>query len=81
MILINQPDIDKTYLYLKHLFESKYQLLISAREKAGIKKLKNPKAVTDYLQIIDDFYENLEHYNPTKKSINSVWWYDSRCGR
>ena len=73
MILIyQQPDIDKTYLYLKDLFESKYQLLISIREKAGIKKLKNPKAVTDYLQTIDDVYENSKHYNPTKKSIKCL---------
>ena len=35
------PDIDKIYLYVKNLFESKYQLLIIEREKVGIKKLKN----------------------------------------
>ena len=47
--------------------ELKYQLLVNGREKVGIKKLKNPKALTDYSQIIDDVYENLEDYNPTKK--------------
>ena len=41
------PDIDKTYLYVKDPFESKYQLLINEREKVGIKELKNPKAFTD----------------------------------
>ena len=43
-----QPDIDKIYLYVKDPFESKYQLLIKGREKAGIRELKNPKAFVDY---------------------------------
>ena len=42
-------------------------MLINEREKVGIKKLKNPKAFIDYSQTIDDVYENLEGYNPTKK--------------
>ena len=29
--------------------------------------MKNPKALTDYSQTIDDVSENLEDYNPTKK--------------
>ena len=55
------------YLYVKDLFESKYQLLINGREKIGAENLKNPKAFIDYSQIIDDIYENLEDYNPAKK--------------
>ena len=42
-------------------------MLINRTEKAGTKKLKNPKAFTDYSQTTDDVYENLEDYNPTKK--------------
>ena len=42
-------------------------MLINGREKLGIEKLKNPKALIDYSQTIDDVYENLEDYNPTKK--------------
>ena len=45
------------------------QLLITGREKVGIKKLKYPKAFIEFPQIIDDVYENLEDYNPTKKSV------------
>ena len=67
LIKHQRPDIDKIYLYVKHPFESKYQLLINKREKVGIKKLKNPKAFIDYLQTFDDIYENLEDYNPTKE--------------
>ena len=47
--------------------KSNYQLFIYGREKVGIKILKNPKAFIDYSQTIDDTYENLEDYNPTKK--------------
>ena len=62
-----RPDISKIYLYVGDPFESKYQLLINGGEKAGIKKSKNLKAFVDYSQRIDDAYENLEDYNPTKK--------------
>ena len=75
------PDIDKTYLYVKDPFESKYQLLINGRKKIGIENSKNLKAFADYSQKIHDVYENFEDYNLTKKrSANSVWWYDSRYG-
>ena len=43
-------------------------MLINRREKVGIKTLKNPRAFIDYSQTIDDVYENLEDYNPTKKT-------------
>ena len=44
-------------------------MLINGKEKVGIKKLKTLKAFVDYSQTIDDVYENLEDYNPTKKRI------------
>ena len=68
LIKHQQPDISKIYLYVKDPFESKNQLLINLREKAGIKNLKNSKTV-DYSQRIDDVYESLEDYNPTNKKI------------
>ena len=68
LIKHQRPDIDRTYFCIKDSFESKYQLLIG-REKVGIKNLKNPKALTDYSQTIDDVYANLEDYHPTKKRI------------
>ena len=43
------------------------KLSINGREKVKIKKIKNPKTFIDYLQTNDDFYENLEDYNSTKK--------------
>ena len=81
LIKNKQPDIDKTYLYVKDPFESKYQLLINGRKKIGIENSKNLKVFADYSQTIHDVYENFEDYNLTKKrSANSVWWYDSRYG-
>ena len=56
-----------------------YQLLINKRKEVGIKKLKNLKAFIDHWQTID-VYQNLEDNNRTKKSVDSVWWYDSRYG-
>ena len=62
-----RPDVDKIYLYVKDLFESKYQLFINGREIVGTEHLKNPKAFIDYSQTIHDLYENLKDYNTTKK--------------
>ena len=67
LIKHQRPDIEKIYLYIKDPFESNYQLLITGREKVGIKRLKNPKVFIDHSQTINDLYQNLEDYNPTKK--------------
>ena len=73
-------DNGKVYLYVGDWFESQYQLLVNAREKLGSKDLKNPKAIIDYSETLDDIYENLEHYSLTKKIINSTLLYDIRYG-
>ena len=66
-VIKNQrPYIDKIYLYVKNPFKSKLQLLVNRKEKGGTKKLKYPKVFINYSQIIDDVYENLENYSPTK---------------
>ena len=74
LIKHQRPDINKIYLYIKDLFESKYQLLINGREKVGTEILKNLKAFVDYSQILDDVYENMEDYNPKKEKekVNSL---------
>ena len=51
LIKNQRPYIDKIYLIVKDPFESKYQLLINRREKVGIKKLKNPKALIIHKQL------------------------------
>ena len=67
LIKPQRPDIEKTYLYVKNPFESKYQFLINGQENIGVKQTINPKAFVDYTQTIDNYYENLKIYNPTKK--------------
>ena len=67
LIKHQRPNIEKICLYVRDPFESKYQLLINGRENVRIKNLKNSKAFIDYLQTIDDVYENLEVYNPTNE--------------
>ena len=67
LIKHQRPDIDKIYLYVKDPFKSKYQLLISGREKVGIEILKNSKAFIDYSQKIDDVFEHFEDYSQRKK--------------
>ena len=42
-------------------------MVINGKEKVGVENLKNQTAFIDFSQTIDDVYENLEDYNPTKK--------------
>ena len=51
-------------------------MLIIGTEKVGIKKLKNPKALIGYSQIMDDVYGNLEEYNPTTKTKVLLMFHD-----
>ena len=66
--LINeQNDIDKIYLYARDLSEPKYEYLIKKHEDAAIKHLNNPNAFIKCSNTMDDVYENINDYNPTKK--------------
>ena len=62
-----QDDIDKIYLYAKDLSEAKYQPLIEKRENAGIKHLNDQKAIIECSNSMDDVYEDIDDYNPTRK--------------
>ena len=63
-IINEQRDIDKIYLYAKDLSESKYEHLINNRKNAGIKHLNDSKAFIECSNMMDDVYENIDHYNP-----------------
>ena len=66
--LINeQNDIDKIYLYAGDLSEPKYEYFIKKREDVGIKHLNNPNACIECSNTMDDIYENIDDYNPSKK--------------
>ena len=55
-LIENQPDIDKIYLYVKDLYESKYQYLINKREGVGMNHLNDPKAFIEYSNNMHDVY-------------------------
>ena len=67
--LINgQNDIDKILLYARDLSEPEYEYLIKKHEDAGIKHLNNPNAFIECSNTMDDVYQNINNYNPIRKS-------------
>ena len=71
-VIINEPDIDKIYLYTNDPYEAKYQLLINKRESSRLKYLNDSKAFIEYLNYMEDTYKNIEEYNPNKKGIKLI---------
>ena len=66
--LINeQRDIDKIYLYSKDLSEYKYEYLIKNCQNSGIKHVNDSKAFIECSNTMDDVYENIDDYNPSRK--------------
>ena len=69
LILIeNQPDINKIYLYAKHPYESIYHHLINKRESVGINLFKDPKAFIEYSNDMHVVYKNIDDYNLDKEN-------------
>ena len=66
-LISHQSDIDRIYLFEKDLIEPKYEFLTKKRGNAGIKILNDSKAFTECSNTMDNFYENIGDYNPTKK--------------
>ena len=54
-------------MYAKDLNEPKYQFLINKRENVGIKHLDDPKAFVEHSNTMEDLYNNIDDYNPTRK--------------
>ena len=66
--LINeQRDIDKIYLYAKDLSEIKYEYLIKNRKNARIKHVNDLNAFIEHSNTMDDVYENIDNYNPSRQ--------------
>ena len=55
------------YLYAKDLSESKYKYLFKNCENAGIKHVNDSNAFTECSNTMDDVYENIDNYNPSRK--------------
>ena len=65
--LINeQSDIDKIYLYAKDL--SEHDILIKQHKNAGIKHYNDLNGFIECSNTMDDVYENIDDYNPSRKS-------------
>ena len=77
-LIKEQDDIDNIYLYAKDLSELKYEFLIKKRQDVGIKYCNDPNAFTECSNTMDDVYENIDDYNPSRKNFNCVWWHDRR---
>ena len=67
VLISQQDDIDKKYLYGKDLSERKYEFLIKKREDAGIKHLNDSNVFNECSNAVDDVYENIDDYNPNRK--------------
>ena len=75
--LINkQNDIDKIFLYTKDLSEPKYEFLIKKCENAGIKHLNDRNALIECSNTMDDVYENVNNYNPSRKRKILIVFYN-----
>ena len=66
-VIDEQKDIDKNYLYAKDLSESKYEYLTKNCEKAGINHLNDLKAFIECSNRVNEVYENIDNYNPSRK--------------
>ena len=75
-LISNQSDIDKIYLYVKDLYEAKYQYLINKREKVGLDLFDDPKAFMEYSNDMQGVYINTEDYNPNKKRKILITFHD-----
>ena len=59
--------IDKIYLYAKDLSKSKYEFLIKKWKNVGIKHCNDPNAFIQCPNTMDNVYENINDYNPSRK--------------
>ena len=66
-LIKEKDDIDKIYLYAKDLREPKYEFLIEKREDAGIKHLNDLNAFTECSSTMDNVYENINDYKPSRQ--------------
>ena len=66
-LIKEQDNIDKIYLYPKDLSESKYEFLIEKRQDVGTNHFYDPNAFIECSNTMDDVYQNIDDYNPSRK--------------
>ena len=65
-LINNLHPIDKIYLYVEDIHETKYEYLINKREQAGIKNLNDPHAFIEYSDDMNDVLDVINNYNKNK---------------
>ena len=66
-LIKKRDDIDNIFLYAKDVSEPKYEFLIKKREDAGIKHLNDSNEFIEVWNTMDDVYENIDDYHPSRK--------------
>ena len=66
-LIKQQNDIDKIYLYAKDLSEPEYEFSMKKQENAGTNHLIDPNAFIECSNIMENVYENINNYNPSRK--------------
>ena len=66
-LISEQNNIDTIYVYARHLSERKYEYLIKKGENAGINHLNDLNTFIECSNTMDDVYENINDYNPSRK--------------
>ena len=54
-------------MYAKDLSEPKYEFLIKKHKNAGTKHFSDPNAFIKCSNTMDDVYQNIDDYNPSRK--------------
>ena len=60
-------NIQKIYLYPKDLSKPKYKFLMKKQENAGTNHLIDSNAFVECSNIMEDVYEKINNYNPSRK--------------
>ena len=66
-LIKEQDDIDKIYLYAKDLSEPKHEFLIKTCKDVGRKYCNDPNSFIECSKRMDDVYQNIVDYNPSRK--------------
>ena len=62
-VIKEQDDIDKIYLHVKDLSESRYEFLIKKCKDVEIKDLNDPNAFVECSNTMDNVSENIDDYD------------------
>ena len=71
-LIKEQDDIDKIYLYAKDSSEPKYEFLIKKHKDVGTNHFNDPNPFIKCSNMLNDVYQNIHDYNPSRKRKNLI---------